>query len=85
MDPERQKQVTEWTNELYGAAQRSYATCLQLHDRLTPVLRKDPAESAQAATPELDLVDVAHAIREAVKVIDATAENHREMLRLLEV
>ena len=85
MDPERQRQVNEWMNELHGAAQRSYDTCRQLRDRLTPVLRKEPAESAPTATPELDLVDVAHAIREAVKVLDATAENHREMLRLLEV
>ena len=85
MDPERQRQVNEWMNELHGAAQRSYDTCRQLRDRLTPVLRKDPAESTSTATPEIDLVDVAQAIREAVKVIDATAENHREMLRLLEV
>jgi hypothetical protein len=85
MDPERQRQVNEWMNELHNAAQRSYDTCLQLHARLTPVLRKEPTESTSTATPEIDLVDVAQAIREAVKVIDATAENHREMLRLLEV
>ena len=85
MELERQRQVNEWMNELHKAAQRSYDTCLQLHARLTPVLRKEPTESTSTATPEIDLVDVAQAIREAVKVIDATAENHSEMLRLLEV
>jgi hypothetical protein len=85
MDPERQKQVNEWLNELHGAAQRSYDTCRQLRDRLNPVIRKEPAEAAKTATPELELVDVAQAIREAVKVLEATSENHREMLLLLEV
>lgn len=84
-DPERQKQVNEWLNELHGAAQRSYDTCRQLRDRLSPVMRKEPAEPVKKATPELELVDVAKAIREAVEVLDATAENHCEMLRLLEV
>lgn len=85
MDPERQKQVNEWLNALHDAAQQSYDTCRKLRERLNPVMRNEPAESPMTEAPEVELVDVAQAIREAVKVLDTTSENHREMLRLLEI
>jgi len=84
-DPERTKQVHEWMNELHGAVQSSFDTCRQLRDRLHPVMRKEPDVDCTAATPEIELVDVAQMIRMAVKIVNATSENHREMLRLLEV
>lgn len=85
IDPEREKQVSEWLNELQYAAQRSYDTCRQLRDRLNPVMRQKYAEPEKTETPELELVDVAQAIREAVKVLNATSEIHSDTLRLLEV
>jgi hypothetical protein len=86
MDPERTKQVNEWLNELHGAVQQSSETCRQLRDRLSPVLRMEPAETCgNGVCPQADLVDVAAAIREAVVMIQGTTENHREMIRLLEV
>ena len=72
-------------NELHGAVQKSYDTCRQLRDRLHPVMRKEPAVDCTAATPEIELVDVAQAIRMAVKIVNETSENHCEMIRLIEV
>jgi len=87
MDPEKTKQVNEWLNELHGAVQQSSETLRQLRDRLSPVLRNEPADvtCVKGEYSQADLVDVAAAIREAVVMIQETTENHREMTRLLEV
>jgi len=86
MDPERTNQVNEWLNELHGAVQQSSETYHQLRDRLSPVLRREPdVLGGKGEYPQADLVDVAAAIREAVVMIQGTTENHREMIRLLEV
>ena len=86
-DPERQRQVSEWLNELHTAVKISDDTCYQVWERLYPVMRREPTEDCKmvCGNQPIELVEIAESIRLAVQVVNSITEKHCEMLRLLEI